>query len=367
MLTRTAAALAFLAFAIPARAQPAPQAVPVGVITAGRQAVTKGAEFVGRVNAIERVDVRARVTGFLNAVLFTEGAIVKAGQPLFKIEPEQFQAAVQQSQGELLSAQGAFANATAQLARTEDLVRTDAASRATRDQRQADVTNAQGAILQGDASLKKAQLNLDYTAITSPIAGRIGRTVLTKGNVVSPDSGVLATVVSQDPMYVTFPISQRQYLDVQREAGGTPTPDKLVVRMRFSDGTDYPEVGRVNFVDVTVDKATDTIAVRATFPNPKSLLTDGQFARVRVEGDQAEQKVVVPQSALLLDQEGAYVMVVEAGKAVIRRLKLGGELGRDTIVDEGLKGGEQVIVTGLQSLRPGQPVSAAPAAPAVKG
>ena len=353
--------VATLLLACAASASHAQQAVPVGVIVAERQAVSKGAEFVGRVNAIERVDVRARVTGFLDAVLFTEGAIVAAGAKLFHIDPAEFEAAVQQARGDLLRAQGQFANANAQLQRTEELVRSDAASRATRDTRQADVTNSQGSIVVADAALKRAQLNLDYTSITSPIAGRIGRSAVTKGNVVGPDSGVLATVVSENPIYVTFQVSQRQYLDVQRAAGTTPTPDKLTVRLRFSDGTEYPEPGKINFVDVTVDRATDTVAVRAVFPNPKFLLVDGQFARVRVEGDEPAQRVLLPQSALLLDQEGAYVMLVEGGKAVVRRLKLGGEVGRNTIVEDGLKGGEQVIVTGLQALRPGQAVSAAPA------
>ena len=356
--------VALVSCAVPVQAQQAPpgQAVPVGVIVAERQPVSQGSEFVGRVNAIERVDLRARVTGFLDAVLFKEGSIVKEGDKLFQIDPAEFEAAVQQARGDLLKAQGAFANASAQLQRTEELVRTDAASRATKDQRQAEVTNSQGSIVAADAALKRAQLNLDYTSITSPIAGRIGRTTLTKGNVVGPDSGVLATVVSENPIYVTFPVSQRKFLDVQRAAGAGPTPDQLAVRLRFSDGTEYPEKGKINFVDVTVDRATDTVAVRATFPNPKNLLVDGQFARVRVEGQNPQERVLLPQSALLLDQEGAYVMLVEGGKVAVRRLKLGGEVGRNTIVEDGLKGGEQVIVTGLQSVRPGQAVTASPAA-----
>jgi membrane fusion protein, multidrug efflux system len=213
-----------------------------------------------------------------------------------------------------------------------------------------------------DANLKTANVNLGYTEITAPISGEIGRTKMTKGSVVGPDSGALTTIVSRDPMYVTFPVSQREFLKVEREERRMPN-HALSVRIRFSDGTTYGQSGRINFVDISVDRATDTVIVRATLPNPTGALIDGQLVRVAVEADQPEQKVLVPQAALIVDQQGPYVFLVVDGKAEIRRVKLGGESGPFAIVDEGLKGGEQVVVQGMDSLRSGVPVVASPATP----
>ena len=214
-----------------------PTAIPVGVVAAELQPVNRSAEFVGRVEAIERVDVRARVTGFLQQVDFKEGDIVKEGDTLFQIEPDSFDAAVQQARGALLQAQAQFANASAQRARTEELVKTDTAARATLDQRVAAEKTAQGDVITADANLKTAIINLGYTKIVSPITGEAGRSKLTKGNVVSPDAGVLVTVVSRDPMYVTFPVSQREFLAIEQRGGNRREAGAaLTVRLRFSGG-----------------------------------------------------------------------------------------------------------------------------------
>jgi membrane fusion protein, multidrug efflux system len=307
------------------------------------------------------VEVRARVTGFLEAVLFKEGDAIKEGDVLYRIERDSFQAAVQQAQGALLQAQAKLANAAAQLARTQELVKTEAASRALLDVRVADQKGAQGEVVTADANLKTADVNLGYTEITAPITGEVGRTNVTKGNVVGPDSGPLTVVVSRDPMYVTFPVSQRIFLDVQAQQARKAKGGTLAVRIRFSNGTVYDQTGRINFVDVQVDRATDTVLVRATFPNPNETLIDGQLVRVSVEADQPQEKVLVPQSALIVDQQGPYVFLVIDGKATVRRVKLGGESGPYAIVDDGLKGGEQVVVQGMESLRPGSAVLASPA------
>jgi len=153
---------------------------------------------------------------------------------------------------------------------------------------------------------------------------------------------------------VTFPVSQRDFLTLK------VNPKDLKVKIRFADGTTYNHVGTINFIDVSVDRATDTVLVRATMPNPDGALIDGELVTVILETEQPQEKVMVPQAALIADQEGTYVFVVDDGKAAIRRIKPGGEIGQDVIVNEGLKGGEQVIVEGLQSIRPGQPVRAAP-------
>jgi membrane fusion protein, multidrug efflux system len=344
------------------RAQP-PGAITVGTVAAALRPITQATEFVGRVEAINRVEIRARVTGYLDDVLFKDGASVKAGDVLYRIEPDTFQAAVQQAQGDLLKAQGNVANATAQLARTQELVKTDTASRALLDVRIADQKSAQGAVIIADANLKTANVNLGYTEITAPISGEIGRTNVTKGNVVSPDSGPLTVIVSRDPMYVTFPVSQRLFLDIEAEETrrGKGEAQALKVGIRFSNGTQYDQTGRIDFINVQVDRATDTVLVRAVIPNPDGRLIDGQLVRVSVEGDKPQEKVLVPQSALIVDQQGPYVFLVIDGKAEIRRIKLGGESGANAIVDDGLKGGEQVVVQGMETLRPGTPVTATPA------
>ena len=361
-----AALLCLLAVATPGWAQQ-PTAIPVGTVAAELRPITKATEFVGRVEAISRVEVRARVTGFLEDVLFKEGEIVKEGDVLYRIEPDTFQAAVQQAQGALLQAQSKFANATVQRGRTQELVKTDAASRALLDERVANEKGAQGEVVSADANLKTANVNLGYTEITAPISGEVGRTNITKGNVVGPDSGPLTVIVSRDPMYVTFPVSQRVFLEVQHEEERKARGQALTVRIRFSDGSTYAESGRINFVDVTVDRATDTVLVRATFPNPKGTLIDGQLVRVSVEADKPDEKVLVPQTALIIDQQGPYVFLVVDGKAAIKRVKLGGESGPYAIIDDGLKGGEQVVVQGLESLRAGAPVVASPAPPPLSG
>jgi len=161
-------------------------------------------------------------------------------------------------------------------------------------------------------------------------------------------------------MYVTFPVSQREFLTVEHE-GRRAREQALGVRIRFSDGSAYDQAGRINFVDVTVDRATDTVLVRATMPNPNGALIDGQLVRVSVEADKPEDKVLVPQAALIVDQQGTYVFLVVDGKATVARVKLGGESGAYAIVDDGLKGGEQVVVQGMESLRPGSSVVASPA------
>lgn len=331
----------------------------VGVVTAAKEPINPAKEFVGRIEAVERVSVRARITGFLQEVLFKEGDIVKEGAPLYRIESEPFEAAVQQAQGALVKAQGQAANAKTQLDRAETLLKSQSGSVAVRDQRLAEEQTAKGDVLVGEANLQTAKINLGYTEITAPITGMIGRTSVTKGNVVGPDSGVLTTIVSRDPMYVTVPVSQREFLQLKGDERQSASA-ALTVHLRFSDGSAYEFPGRINFIDVSVDKATDAVLVRASVPNPQGLLIDGQLVKVAIQGDEPEEKVVVPQAALIADQQGVYVFVVEDGKAIVRRLKLGGERGADVIVESGLNGGEQVIVEGMEALRPDAPVIAAP-------
>jgi membrane fusion protein, multidrug efflux system len=356
----------FLAFgfALPAYGQQsAPVTVPVGVVTAEKKPITPSLEFVGRVDAINRVEIRARVTGFIEDVVFEEGGPVRDGTPLYRIERGLFEAAVKQAQGALESAKAAKVLTEIQLKRAEDLLTTNSGTVVARDQALAADQQASGSILQAQANLQTAQINLGYTDITSPISGKIGRTSITKGNVVSPQTGTLTTIVSQDPMYVIFPVSQRDFLRAQ-QTGERPDLKSFKVKLRYADGTFYDQIGEVNFVDVTVDRATDTVTARATVANPRAGLIDGQLMTVVVELGTPQQRVVIPQSALLADQGGVYVFVVEDGKATVKRVKTGGPSGTGIVIESGLTGGELVIVEGLQSIRPGAPVRAAPVTPA---
>jgi membrane fusion protein (multidrug efflux system) len=342
-----------------AHGQSTPQPVVVGTVAAERRPIAETIDFVGRIEAINRVDVRARVTGYLDAVLFREGDFVKEGAPLYRIEKGLFEAAVGQAQGALERSQAQKVLSTIQLQRAEELMTKQAGTVVARDQALAADKTADGNILTDQANLDTAKINLGYTDIVSPISGKIGRTNLTKGNVVGPDSGVLTTIVSQDPMYVTFPVSQREFLRA-REQGRKVDVKTVKVSLRFADGRTYDHLGEIDFVNVTVDRSTDTVLVRATVPNPSGALIDGQLVRVNLESGKPEERVVVPQAALIADQGGVYVFVVEDSKAAIKRVKPGAESGPDIVINEGLSGGELVIVEGLQNVRAGIPVRASP-------
>jgi membrane fusion protein, multidrug efflux system len=354
------AVLAVLGLSLPADAQQQPPAaVPVGVVKAELRPITNTLEFVGRVDAINRVEVRARVNGFLEGVLFKEGDPIKEGDPLYRIEQGLYQAAVEQAEGALERSKAAKALTEIQLQRAQDLLDKNAGTVVARDQAKAQDEQAQGSMMIDEANLATAKINLGYTDIRSPIAGKVSKTNVTKGNVVGPNSGVLTMIISQDPMYVSFPVSQRDFLRARERRDKVAVAD-IKAQLRFADGTVYDQVGSINFVDVTVDRSTDTVLARATFPNPASGLTDGQLVRVNLEIGAAQEKVVVAQAALIADQEGVYVFVAEDGKAVVKRLKVGAGSGTDVIVESGLNAGDLVIVEGLQGVRPGAAVRANP-------
>ena len=356
--------VAVCAVLAPAHAQQgAPAAIPVGVVAVERKPITKTSEFVGRVEAVNRVQIVARVTGYLEAVLFKEGDLVKEGAPLYRIEHGLFQAALEQAQGALERSKAAKTLSEIQLQRAEQLVASQSGTVVARDQARAADQQANGQILSDESAVETAKINLGYTDIASPITGRVGRTNITKGNVVGPNSGALTTVVSVDPMYILLPISQRDILQAQK-TGVQPAELKTIkVLIRFSDGSTYDQVGELNFFDVTVDRSTDTLLARATIANPKGILIDGQLVRVVLEAGKPEEKLVVPQAALIADQGGTYVFVVVDGKATVKRVKIGGEQGPNSIIEEGLSPGDQVIVEGLQGVRPGIPVRANPLPP----
>ena len=342
--------------------------IPVSVVTAEKRPLADTNRFVGRVEAIERVDVRARVTGYLEKILFKDGDTVKAGAPLYQIERAPFEAAVKQAQAAVQKARATLNNANLQKQRADELIKTNAISQAMRDDRAAAAEETEGSFEAAEADLRTAQINLAYTEITSPIDGRIGRTAVTRGNVVGPNSGVLTTIVSVDPMYVVFPVSQREFLRLAEERGAKNVSAKdFKIGVQFSNGVTYGETGQIDFVDVKVDRATDAVTVRAKIANPKGELVDGQLVQVTVESGETEERVVVPQVALIADQQGIYVFAVEDNKAVVKRLKLGPAKGGSTVVLEGLTGGEMIVVQGMQNLKPGAAVVASPAQTTVRG
>ena len=322
--------------------------------------VTETADFVGRVVAIDKVDIVARVPGFIKERNFTEGQHVKTGDLLFRIEPDTYKAAVDQQEANLAKAKATEVNAGLQLERGKELVHNQNIPQSTVDQRAADEAAAQADILQAKALLEQAQINLGYTEIRAPIDGRIGLATFTVGNLVEPSSGRLATIVSQDPIYVTFQASERDVITYKHrlaESGGKN--EHLPIHIRLPDGTIYQHAGITNFLDVQVETNTDTVQVRAQVPNPEGLLVPGGIVGVMVETAAPKSLLMVPQSAIQFDQAGHYVLVVDDAKKVeLRRVTTGTEQGRDVVVTEGLKQGELVIVEGIQKVHPGQIVSA---------
>lgn len=364
-----------LAAASPAFAQAPPGGPPaVGVIKVTKHPVTETDRFIGRIQATARVDVVARVTAYLESYDFKEGDEVKKGQPLYKLEQPPFQAVVEAEQGTIQQFQAQLANANVTLQRANTLLNTPAGQQSTVDTARATQGNVQGQLLTAQAQLKTAQINLGYTTITSPIDGKIGRTNVTAGNVVSPSSGTLATVVGQDPMYVVFPVSVRSVLELRDRYVPLGGFDAVKIRIVLPDGKTYGQTGKLNFIDNTVSSNTDTITLRGTIPNPVLPqqgvntvvrdLYDGEFVSVLLEGAQPVDLLAVPQAAVLTDQQGSYVFVVgDDNKAHRQNLQLGQAQPPEVSVVSGLKEGQTIVVDGLQRVRDGQPVSPGPAAP----
>lgn len=330
----------------------------VGVQPAQVKGVSRSYEFVGRIKAINTVALRARVEGFLDNVAFTEGQDVKAGELLYQIEKVQFQAQVDQAKANLAAAEALQLNAQLQYNRSAELVRNQNISQATVDQNRANLDSAKANVLQAEAALTQAQVNLSYTDIKAPIDGRIGRTAFTQGNLVNPSSGVLATIVSQDPIYVLFPVSVRELEDIRearRQQDGQLT--KIEIPVRLPNGQQYAHPGVWNFTDPQVDQQTDTLTVRGILPNPDRQLVDGEFVNVEVRERKEQPRLVVPQAALQVDQAGYYVLVVNSGhKVEMRRVNTGPNQDTDVVVESGIREGEEVIVDGVQKVRPGQEV-----------
>jgi membrane fusion protein (multidrug efflux system) len=360
---------AFLVLAGPAVAQPAPGGPPaVGVVRAERQQITQTDEFIGRIQAVGRVALVARVTAFLVKRLFVEGSEVKKDDLLYLLEQPPFQAQVDANKATVEQLEAQHRNAEQALERAQALLKTQAGTQSTLDSALAAERALAAQIAGARAQLRQSEINLGYTEIRAPIDGKISSTAVTEGNVVSPTTGTLATLVSQDPMYVIFSISQRTGIDLRDRYAARGGFSAVVIKLRLADGRIYGEDGKADYVSPTVAENTDTITVRGVIPNTKvgmlRQLTDGEFVTVLLEGVQPIFVLAIPRAAVLSDQQGDYVYVVDTqNKADIRRIQLGQSTPTTAVVTDGLKEGELVISEGLQRVRPGEAVSAGPASP----
>jgi membrane fusion protein, multidrug efflux system len=347
----------------------------VGVVRAEQTAITETSEFVGRIQAIDRVALTARVTAFIDQRLFTEGAEVKQGDLLYRLERAPFEAAVQQQEAAVADTSARLANANIQLARAQSLLATPAGQRSNVDDAIANQRSLAAQVLSAQAQLRSAQINLDYTEIHAPVAGKISRTSITVGNVVSPSSGSLASIVSQDPMYVLFPVASRSLTELEKRYTDKGGMNAVVVKLRLPDGSIYGHEGKIDYVEPTVSATTDTILLRARISNPprkeaeagqavERPLVDGAFVNVLVEGIEPVMALGIPRKAVLSDQQGDYVYVVgDKNKVEQRRIQLGQSTPTTAVVAGGLKEGEMVVSEGVQRVRPGIEVSPGPATP----
>ncbi len=357
-----------------AQAQPAPAAPPaVGVVEAVNRPVKESSEFLGRIEATNRVSVVARVTAFLEKRTFNEGAEVKTGDLLYRLERGPFEADLASKKAQVAQLQATLVNAKLTTDRAKTLLGGPAGQQSTYDAAVANQQSLEAQVQAAEAQVQLSQINLDYTEIHSPIDGKIGRTAVTDGNVVSPSSGVLTTIVSQDPMYVTFPVSVREALTLRERYATRGGFNAVIIRVRLPDGRIYAQTGQLNFVNNTIAQNTDTISLRGTIPNPAlhdpsttggavRELTDGEFVTVDLEGVKPVEVVAIPRAAVLSDQQGEYVYVVGAdNKAEQRRIKLGQSTSTIAAVTSGISLGDKVIVEGLQKVRPNQAVAPGPA------
>ena len=377
MVVRHILVALFLAtLALEAAAQPAPSGPPaVGVVRVARQQITQSNEFVGRIQSIGRVSLVARVSAFLEKREFIEGAEVKKGDLLYLLEQPPFQAQVDFNKANVgqLEAQHTFA--AQQLARAGYLLHTPAGQQQAVDQTVSNERSLAAQVAAAKAQLETAEINLGYTEIRAPIDGKISATAVTEGNVVSPTSGTLATLVSQDPMYVNFPVALRTALELRDKYVPKGGFNAVVIRLRLPTGKIYKQVGHLDYVSPTIDQNTDTITLRGVIPNPVLVaakpgeptlreLTDQEFVTVLLEGVQPVSVLAIPRAAVLSDQQGDYVYTVDKqNRAQIRRIHLGQSTPSTAIVTSGLSEGELVISEGVQRARPGEVVSPGPASP----
>jgi membrane fusion protein, multidrug efflux system len=319
------------------------------------RAVTLVEEYVGVSEAVETVEIRSRVQGLLERQAFADGARVRQGDLLFVIDPRQFDAALAQAQANLSQAEASAANSAQNLARVSRLVADNAVSQQDMDTATARDRTDKASVEAARAALKEAQLNLDYTRITAPRSGTVGKSMVKPGALVTVAQTLLTTLYSADPIHVNFWLGEQRMLDLTRRARGGPVKDAF--RLRLADGSDYPHAGHIDFIDAAIDPKNDTLQVRIVVPNPEGLLRPGQYARVLVPAVTRPDAILVPQKAVTELQGLKSVFVVGAdNKVVTRQIKATQRQGTDWVLDDGLAPGEVVIVDGVQKVQPGATV-----------
>jgi membrane fusion protein (multidrug efflux system) len=329
----------------------------VVVARATTEDITPQYRFVGRVEAIDQVEIRARIEGVLESRNFEEGAEVAEGELLFFLEREPYEVVVKQRQADLAGARATLIGAEADLARQLELLQRQNVSQARVDSARATEGSARAEVLAAEAELQAAELDLSYTGIYSPISGRIGRARYSIGNLVNPASDPLATVTRVDQLYVSFGVTERQLLEARRRGIDRDNPP-VAPSLQLSDGSFYEHDGNLDFLSPEVNQSTDTITARALFPNPDRILWPGQFVSVVLKRKQALTAITVPQASMQNDAEGYFVLVVNrSDKVEVRRVVAGSQVGTRWAIENGLADGERVIVQGLQKVRPDMQVS----------
>ncbi|OWV93756.1 RND transporter MFP subunit [Rhizobium sp. R72] len=338
--------------------------VPVTVAVVASRDVTTWQEFSGRLEAVDRVQIRSRVAGAVQSVHFREGALVKAGDPLFSIDPEPYQAAVSQAEGQVASADAKVNIAQIELERGRRLSDNRTISQSDLDQRQNAFTEAQAGLRTAQAALRSAQLELGYTEVRAPVAGRVGKIEITVGNLVAAGSTspALTTLVSVDPIYASFNASEETVTKALAELpagdGAVPAVEQIPVEVGTLADQGTPIKGKLQLIDNQVDAASGTIGVRAVFDNPGGKLIPGQFVRVRMGEPKAENKILISDRAIGTDQDKKFVFVVDAeNKVSYRPVQLGATADGQRIVERGLTVGDKIVVNGLQRIRPGAVVA----------
>ena len=321
-------------------------------------------EQVGRFIAVDTVDVRAKVSGYLSAIQFRDGQVVEKGAPLFTIDRRPFEITVEQSRATVAQAEANLALAEADLTRAKELVMGASITQQVMDQRVAARAAARAALMAQKAALRQAELDLEFTELKAPVAGRIGDRKISVGNFVtaptSANSSTLATIQSIDPIRFEFTLDEASYLRLMRR-GETSNGEKLQVKLKLLDETGFNHVGQVDFIDNALSRSTGTIRGRAELPNPKGLFTPGMFARIRVAVSEPAEVLLVPDSAIGTEQVRKLVMVVgDDNVTKPKYVKLGGIVDGLRVIAEGLTPTDRVVIDGLMRVRPGAPVTPTP-------
>lgn len=339
----------------------------VGIVVAQPQTVTLQTELPGRLEPFRVAEVRARVAGIVQKRLFTEGSDVKAGETLYAIDAQSYQAAVDSAAANLERAKANLIQASAQAKRSKPLAAAKAISEIDYINVTAAQAQAKAEVAAAEAALKAARIDLEYASVTAPIAGRIGRALVTEGALVGQDNATpLATVQQIDPMFVSFTQPAAAVLQLRKaiasgELRKSNGNEAATVQVLMDDGSNYGHEGKLLFADLTVDQSTGQISLRAQVPNPDGLLLPGMYVRVRLPQAQTDGAILLPQQAVTRGAQGDSVMVVDdKGQVASRKITVDSNLDGKWIITAGIKAGEQIMVDGFQKLQPGAPVKAVP-------